>query len=97
MRKFKYESDGVEKRHKKNLAANDQKSRTDPHSLGLITICGAAPPQRIAPRYGERIRSFGSEQSPSGFVRPKLKLVPWWDPLRGDPCFKQIVASLAPK
>jgi serine/threonine-protein kinase len=27
----------------------------------------------------------------------ELKLLPWWDPLRGDPCFEQIVASLAPK
>jgi TolB-like protein/Tfp pilus assembly protein PilF len=27
----------------------------------------------------------------------RLKLMPWWDPLRGDPCFEQIVASLAPK
>ena len=26
-----------------------------------------------------------------------LKLLPWWDPLRGDPCFEKIVASLAPK
>ena len=26
-----------------------------------------------------------------------LKLMPWWDPLRGDPCFENIVASLAPK
>ena len=26
-----------------------------------------------------------------------LKLMPWWDPLRGDPCFEQIVASLAPQ
>jgi serine/threonine protein kinase/tetratricopeptide (TPR) repeat protein len=26
-----------------------------------------------------------------------LKLSPWWDPLRGDPCFEKIVASLAPK
>ena len=26
-----------------------------------------------------------------------LKLMPWWDPLRGDPCFERIVASLAPK
>src|SRR5262249_24961050 len=24
-----------------------------------------------------------------------LKLLPWWDPLRGDPCFEKIVASLA--
>jgi TolB-like protein/predicted Ser/Thr protein kinase len=27
----------------------------------------------------------------------QLKLMPWWDPLRGDPCFEKIVASLAPK
>jgi TolB-like protein/Tfp pilus assembly protein PilF len=27
----------------------------------------------------------------------RLKLLPWWDPLRGDPRFEQIVASLAPK
>jgi hypothetical protein len=25
-----------------------------------------------------------------------LKLFPWWDPLRGDPCFEKIVNSLAP-
>jgi serine/threonine protein kinase/tetratricopeptide (TPR) repeat protein len=27
----------------------------------------------------------------------QLKLLPWWDPLRGDPCFEKIVNSLAPK
>jgi tetratricopeptide (TPR) repeat protein len=27
----------------------------------------------------------------------ELKLLPWWDPLRGEPCFEKIVASLAPK
>jgi tetratricopeptide (TPR) repeat protein len=27
----------------------------------------------------------------------QLKLMPWWDPLRGEPCFEEIVASLAPK
>ena len=27
----------------------------------------------------------------------RLKLLPWWDPLRGDPRFERIVASLAPK
>ena len=27
----------------------------------------------------------------------ELKLLPFWDPLRGDPCFVKIVASLAPK
>jgi len=27
----------------------------------------------------------------------QLKLLPYWDPLRGDPRFEKIVASLAPK
>jgi len=27
----------------------------------------------------------------------ELKLMPWWDPLRGDPRFEKIVASLVPK
>jgi serine/threonine-protein kinase len=27
----------------------------------------------------------------------QLKLLPGWDPLRGEPCFEKIVASLAPK
>jgi serine/threonine protein kinase/tetratricopeptide (TPR) repeat protein len=27
----------------------------------------------------------------------QLKLSPFWDPLRGEPCFEQIIASLAPK
>jgi hypothetical protein len=27
----------------------------------------------------------------------ELKLLPFWDPLRGDPCFEEMVASLAPK
>ena len=26
-----------------------------------------------------------------------LKLMPWWDPLRGDPRFEKIVATLTPK
>ena len=33
-----------------------------------------------------------------GFVSyGRLKLLPWYDPLRGDPRFEKIVASLAPK
>jgi serine/threonine-protein kinase len=27
----------------------------------------------------------------------QLKLLPFWDPLRGDPCFEKLLASLAPK
>ena len=35
---------------------------------------------------GSNVASYGA-----------LKLLPFWDPLRGDPRFEKIVASLAPK
>jgi tetratricopeptide (TPR) repeat protein len=34
---------------------------------------------------------------PGSLCYGNLKLLPFWDPLRGDPRFEQIVASLAPK
>jgi serine/threonine protein kinase/tetratricopeptide (TPR) repeat protein len=34
---------------------------------------------------------------PNGSSYGELKLLPWWDPLRDDPCFENIVASLAPR
>jgi TolB-like protein/Tfp pilus assembly protein PilF/predicted Ser/Thr protein kinase len=34
---------------------------------------------------------------PTGPSYGQLKLLPTWDPLRGDPCFEKIVASRAPK
>jgi TolB-like protein/Tfp pilus assembly protein PilF len=34
---------------------------------------------------------------PSSVSYGDLKLMPWWEPLRGNPCFETIVASLAPK
>jgi serine/threonine protein kinase/tetratricopeptide (TPR) repeat protein len=34
---------------------------------------------------------------PSSISYGQLKLLPFWDPLRGDPRFEQIVAALAPK
>jgi TolB-like protein/cytochrome c-type biogenesis protein CcmH/NrfG len=36
-------------------------------------------------------------RSPSPVTYGQLKLLPLWDPLRGDPRFEKIVASLAPK
>jgi adenylate cyclase len=36
-------------------------------------------------------------QLPGYLSYGRLKLLPWWDPLRGDPRFEKIVASLAPK
>lgn len=34
---------------------------------------------------------------PASVSYGQLKLMPFWDPLRGDPRFEKIVASLAPK
>jgi TolB-like protein len=48
-------------------------------------------------------KDFACEQlamairGPSNLSYGQLKLMPLWDPLRGDPRFEQIVASLAPK
>jgi serine/threonine-protein kinase len=36
-------------------------------------------------------------QIPAGASYGELRLDPFWDPLRGDPRFEKIVASLAPK
>ena len=36
-------------------------------------------------------------QLPGQVSYGRLKLLPWWDPLRGDPRFEKIVADLAPK
>jgi len=36
-------------------------------------------------------------QPPAPVTYGELKLLPFWDPLRGDPCFEELVSSLAPK
>ena len=36
-------------------------------------------------------------QLPASVSYGELRLHPYWDPLRGEPCFEKIVASLAPK
>jgi len=42
-------------------------------------------------------RLAAAVKNPSVLSYGRLKLLPWWDPLRGDPRFEKIVASLAPK
>jgi len=42
-------------------------------------------------------RLMTAAKVPNGAHYGQLKLNPQWDPLRGDPRFEQIVASLAPK
>jgi len=42
-------------------------------------------------------RLAAAVKNPSVLSYGRLKLLPWWDPLRGDPRFEKIVADLAPK
>jgi tetratricopeptide (TPR) repeat protein len=55
----------------------------------------------IAAWVGEKDLAFEqlalSARTPNGVTYGELKLMPFWDPLRGDPRFEKIVASLAPK
>ena len=55
----------------------------------------------IAAWVGEKDLAFEqlalSAHTPNGATYGELKLDPFWDPLRGDPRFEKIVASLAPK
>ena len=43
----------------------------------------------------EQLASVTRQPSPISYGQ--LKLLPFWDPLRGDSRFERIVASLAPK
>jgi serine/threonine-protein kinase len=55
----------------------------------------------IAAWVGEKDLAFEqlalSARTPSGVTYGELRLDPFWDPLRDDPRFEKIVASLAPK
>jgi serine/threonine protein kinase/tetratricopeptide (TPR) repeat protein len=42
-------------------------------------------------------RLIAAMRRPNSLSYGQLKLLPFWDPLRGDPRFEEIVASLAPK
>jgi serine/threonine-protein kinase len=60
--------------------------------LSLATIAGWVGDKDLACQQLAR-----ASRLPTGFSYGELKLLPFWDPLRGDPCFEKIVASLAPK
>jgi serine/threonine-protein kinase len=55
----------------------------------------------IAAWVGEKDLAFEQLETavrlPNSLSYGQLKLLPYWDPLRGDPRFEKIVASLAPK
>jgi hypothetical protein len=75
------------------LGSSVKDSGTEPY----VKMCFAV----ICTWTGERELALGqleaSATSPGYYTYGNLRLNPMWDPLRGDPRFEKIVASLAPK
>jgi tetratricopeptide (TPR) repeat protein len=74
-------------------ASSVKEAETEPYvELGFAIICAWT---------GERELALGQlealSKTPGYLTYGYLRLSPMWDPLRGDPRFEKIVASLAPK
>ena len=69
----------------------------DPIDRGRILVCLSM----IAAWVGDKELACENLRDavryPTGPSYGQLKLLPTWDPLRGDPCFEEIIASLAPR
>jgi TolB-like protein/tRNA A-37 threonylcarbamoyl transferase component Bud32/Flp pilus assembly protein TadD len=82
-----------EGRRAMELGSSVKDSGTEPY----VKMCFAV----ICTWTGERELALGqleaSATSPGYYTYGNLRLNPMWDPLRGDPRFEKIVASLAPK
>jgi hypothetical protein len=72
-------------------------SVTDSYTKPYVELCFAI----ICAWTGERELALGQLEAlvktPGSHTYGNLRLSPLWDPLRGDPRFEKIVASLAPK
>jgi hypothetical protein len=82
-----------EGRRAMELARSVKDSSTEPY----VELCFAI----ICARTGERELALGQLEAltkmPGSYTYGNFRLSPMWDPLRGDPRFEKIVASLAPK
>jgi hypothetical protein len=82
-----------EARRAMELGSSVKNSFTEPY----VKICFAI----ICAWTGERELALGQlealTKTPGDYTYGNLRLSPLWDPLRGDPRFEKIVASLAPK
>ena len=82
-----------EGRRAMELAPSVKDSSTEPY----VKMCFAI----ICAWTGERELALGQleafTKTPGFHTYGNLRLSPLWDPLRGDPRFEKIVASLAPK
>ena len=80
------------------LAPNAQEAMRGPHNnegfarTQLAMICAWVDERELALEQLEAVTKI-----PGGPGYGGLRLSPMWDPLRGDPRFEKIVASLAPK
>jgi hypothetical protein len=82
-----------EGRRAMELGSNLKESFTDPYVQMCFAItCAWTGERELALR---QIEAF--VKSPGDHTYGNLRLSPLWDPLRGDPRFEKIVASLAPK
>lgn len=91
------------------LGRKEQALREGRHALELLPMEKDAIVGRFLQRYLAVIAAWVGEKDlaceqlaiivrpPNSITYGALKLQPFWDPLRGDPCFEKIVASLAPK
>ena len=90
------------------LGRKEEALREGRRAVGLLPVEKDAPEGVDMVKYLAMIaawigdKDFACEQlaiairGPSSLSYGQLKLMPFWDPLRGDPRFEQIVASLAP-
>jgi tetratricopeptide (TPR) repeat protein len=86
----------------KKAAGRSRSRRWKKTSTTAVSSFNISP----SPRRGRAKRSLALQQLETGLRAPAasialsygaLKLLPFWDPLRGNPRFEKIVASLAPK
>jgi tetratricopeptide (TPR) repeat protein len=91
------------------LGRKEEALREGRHALELLPVEKDALVGRYLVRYFAIIAAWVGEKDlaceqlatlvgpPSFLYYGELKLLPLWDPLRGEPCFEKIVSSLAPK
>jgi hypothetical protein len=71
--------------------SKDMSNGTDMLQYAAIAAAGVGEKDLACERLAAAVKN------PSVLSYGRLRLLPWWDPLRGDPRFEKIVASLAPK
>jgi serine/threonine-protein kinase len=69
----------------------------DPIDSARIMVCLATIAAWVGDKELACVNLRDAVRYPTGPSYGQLKLLPAWDPLRGDPCFEEIVASLAPE